>query len=135
MYRVAGELLKFGPNWDYDSCCFGLPYLGTYVTNPFSVGRLNDSLYFGEGWGRILYNDTSFGRQLLKEVWLNISEEMVSNYLTNLMQEYEKISSYLLADCSLWENNQLYVVFDNLRYSKAFITTAISYLRNYYMVI
>lgn len=66
MYREKGGLLKFGPNWDYDSCAYGLPYTGEYIEDPFDSGIKNfNSTYFIETWGYTLFQDMENGRILL----------------------------------------------------------------------
>ena len=133
MYRSNCGLLKFGPNWDYDSCAYGLPYQGTYVLNPFSVGyKLFESTYFGEQWGYMLFNDTDNGKILLKNIWNNVSNEMIENFLNDQFEEIVKISQSTMFDCERWMHNQYYCVFDNQLYHWKWIDTQLRYLKNYY---
>ncbi len=133
MYRTNGGLLKFGPNWDYDSCSIGLPYKGTYVLDPYTVGWNNfESLYIGDKWGYMLYNDTINGRHLFKEIWETISLDEVNEFVSSQYNEIDRIYSYVMFDCERWMNNQYYCVFDNLQYYVQWISTQINYVKNYY---
>ncbi len=133
MYRENGGLLKFGPNWDYDSCAYGLPYQGIYVLNPFNDGWNHfESLYFGDKWGYMLFNDTDNGRPLFKAIWNNISNESISSFINNQFREMSKIAISTIFDCERWMNNQYYSVFDNQQYYWKWVETQLSYLKNYY---
>jgi len=133
MYRTYGGLLKFGPNWDYDSCAYGLPYQGTYVLNPFSVGSTSfTSIYFSEKWGRTLFNDITNGRPLFKEVWDTISVLEICDFIDSQYSELSRISISTVYDCSRWMNNQFHSVFDNIIYYWKWMNTQLHYLKTYY---
>ena len=132
MYRSNGGLLKFGPNWDYDSCAYSLPYKGTYVLNPFTVCGGNNRTYMGEQWGSMLFNDTVYGRPLFKEVWDNISTEELNSFLNNQLREMMSISFDSVYDCHKWMDNQYYCLFDNQLYYWRYISNQLPYLKAYY---
>lgn len=133
MYREAGSLMQFGPNWDYDSCAFGLPYLGEMVLDPYARGsKTFDSRYFGESWGYSLFLDTVNGRPLFKEQWNKLSENVIDDYLHDQLKEQKLISHYIISDCEKWYENQYYAVFDNIRYANDFLINHINYLHSYY---
>ena len=133
MYRNDGGLLKFGPNWDYDSCSYGLPYTGTYILNPFEVG-LNkfESLYVGDKWGYMLFNDSVNGKPLFKAIWDNISSEMIEGFIVQQDNEMKSIAESTVYDCEKWMNNQYYCVFDNQQYYWKYINTQLQYLKSFY---
>lgn len=133
MYRKNGGLLKFGPNWDYDSCGYGLPYQGTYVLNPFTDGWNHfESTYFGEKWGYMLFNDTNNGRPLFREIWNNISNDSIESFIGSQYSEMNKIAFSTIVDCERWMNSQYYSVFDNQQYYWKWIINQIPYLHVYY---
>lgn len=134
MYRADGGLLKFGPNWDYDSCSYGLPYKGAYLLNPFELSYTPsfNSVWFGEKWGYRLYNDLTNGRQLFQNIWDRISNEMISSFLEEQYFEMNYISLSSSYDCSLWMNGQYFSLFDNIQYYWAFISSHLPYLKNVY---
>lgn len=134
MYRENGGLLKFGPNWDYDSCAYGLPYKGTYVLNPYEVGtKTFNSKWFGEKWGYMLYNDTTNGRQLFKDVWDNISSDTLDSFINSQLNEMKSISYSSVQDCERWMNNQFYCLFDNQTYYYTYISNQLPYLYSSYL--
>ena len=138
MYRANGGALKFGPNWDYDSCCYGLPIIwrdnqGFFVEKPFKVGSQTFcSTYFGEGWGNSLFNDLENGRTLFKNIWDSISSERIDEFLISQQNEMKSIAQLSIEDCRIWMNNQFYSLFDNQRYYWKYISTQLPYLKNYY---
>lgn len=133
MYRENGGLLKFGPNWDYDSCTYGLPYQGTYVLNPFADGWNNfESTYFGDKWGYMLFNDVENGRPLFKNIWNSVSNEMIDNFINAQKEEMNCIAASTMFDCERWMNNQYYSLFDNQQYYWKWVETQLPYLNNYY---
>lgn len=133
MYRADGGLLKFGPNWDYDSCSYGLPYQGTYVLNPFEVGmNVFENLYFGEGWGYMLFNDMANGRPLFKEYWDDITTESLEKFVDNQFAELNLISSDSIYDCERWMHNQYYCLFDNVLYYFTYLTNQTTFLKSFY---
>lgn len=132
MYRTNGGLLKFGPNWDYDSCAYSLPYIGSYILNPFTVGGSYNRTTFGEKWGSMLFNDLTNGRPLFKAVWHNISEEQLDAFLNEQLDEIHLISKSSTFDCEKWMENQYYCLFDNGQYYWRFVSNQLPYLKNYY---
>lgn len=133
IYRAEGGLLKFGPNWDYDSCSYGLPYKGTYVLNPFSVGSKQFySDWFGEKWGHALYTDRVNGRPLFKTIWDKISNEMIEFFINQQSSEMQSISAATIYNCEKWMHNQYYCVFDNQQYYQKYINTQLQYLKSFY---
>lgn len=136
LYRHDGGLLKFGPNWDYDSCSIGLPYKGTYVLNPFTVGWNHfESIYIGDRWGYTLFNDTTNGRPLFKKIWGSITDLELSRFVSEQYLEVEKVYGSVIYDCERWMNNQYYCVFDNLRYYALWINSQFYYLKQYYLAV
>ena len=133
MYRSNGGLLKFGPNWDYDSCGYGLPYQGTYVLSPFTEGWNHfESIWFGEKWGYMLFNDTSNGKPLFRDIWDNISNQMIVDFIATQYEEMNKISASTIYDCKKWMHNQYHSVFDNQQYYWKWVSTQLPYLKGYY---
>lgn len=133
MYRAECGLLKFGPNWDYDSCAYGLPYKGTYVLNPFEVGiSVFNSTWFGEKWGYTLFNDINNGRPLFKNVWDRLSNNEINSFIQQQSQEMKTISYSSVYDCGKWMDNQYYCLFDNMQYYHAYLSAQLPYLFNYY---
>lgn len=132
MYRENGGLLKFGPNWDYDSCAYSLPYEGTYILNPFTVGGSYNRISFGEKWGNLLFNDASNGKPLFKTIWDNISSEELDTFINSQLQEMTAISFSSIYDCERWMYNQYYSLFDNQLYYWRFVSNQLPYLKGYY---
>ena len=135
MYRFDSGLLKFGPNWDYDSCSYGLPYTGMYILNPFELSSIASSFkstWFGEKWGYRLYSDLTNGRQLFQNVWNRISNEMIDSFLENQYTEMNSIASISSYDCGLWMNGQYFGLFDNIQYYWKFVSTQLPYLKSIY---
>ena len=132
MYRTNGGLLQFGPNWDYDSCAYSLPYQGTYVLNPFSVGGSYNRTSFGDRWGSMLFSDTTNGRPLFKAIWDNISSEQLNAFINAQLQEMTEISFSSVYDCERWMNNQFYSMFDNQLYYWRFVSNQLPYLKGFY---
>ena len=132
MYRENGGLLKFGPNWDYDSVSYSLPYQGTYVLNPFTVGGSYNTTSFGETWGKTLFSDTTHGRSLFKTIWDNITIEQIDSFIDAQWQEMTTISNSSIYDCERWMNNQYYSLFDNQLYYWRYITNQLPYLKGFY---
>ena len=117
MYRRDGGLLNFGPNWDYDSCSYGLRFQGTYVLDPFGTGnQTHPSTYIGDTWGNVLFKDNINGRPLFENIWSNISEETINAFMVSQKEEMKRISKYSIYDCELWMNSQYYGLFDNQLY-------------------
>lgn len=133
VYRVDGGKLQFGPNWDYDSCAYGLPYQETYILNPFTVGSLayNEN-HFGDTWGYDLFKDTSNGRPLFKSVWDKLSSEELNYFVYQQIVEMRKISASSVYDCEVWMHNQYYSLFDNILYHWKYVTNRFSYLKSFY---
>lgn len=133
MHRKDGGLLEFGPNWDYDSCSYALPFKNTYVLNPFEVGSSEFiSLWFGEKWSYKLYTDTTNGRGLFKSVWKDISQDDLNQFIGFQLDELRSISFDSVKDCSKWMNNQYYALFDNTQYYSKWVSTQLPFLKNYY---
>ena len=138
MYRDDTGKLKFGPNWDYDACAYGLPIIwtdqgGYFVENPFKVGsKTFCGTFFGEEWGNILWEDSLNGRPLFQGVWDNISQEMIDDFINAQYLEMEQISNLTMYDCEKWMNNHYYSIFDNQQYYWKWISTQLSYLKGYY---
>ena len=132
MYRVDGGLLQFGPNWDYDSCAYSLPYKGTYVLNPFAVGGSYNRKSFGENWGYMLFKDTVNGLPLFKSIWNGINQEQLDSFLDEQYEELSIISQISVYDCEKWMNNQYYCLIDNQLYYWRFITNELRYLKSFY---
>ena len=133
MYRKDGGKLQFGPNWDYDSRIFWLPYTGSYVKNPFEVGSTTFySTYFNETWGRTLFNDGVNGRPLFKNIWDKFSGEDINAFLNSQKYEMDYISSYSIYDCNKWMNNEYFALFDNTLYFDEYLKTQMAFLKNYY---
>ena len=132
MYRKNGGLLKFGPNWDYDSCAYSLPYQGTYILNPFDVGGSYNRVYFTEKWGYMLFNDTANGKPLFGNIWSNLTNEQIESFLYDQQIELKTISNDTMCDCERWMHNQYFSAFDNQLYFWNYITHQLPYLKNYY---
>lgn len=132
MYRKNGGLLEFGPNWDYDSCAYSLPYQGTYVLNPFAVGGSYNRVSFGEKWGYMLFNDVANGRSLFRNIWSNLTNEQIESFIYNQQIELKTISNEAIYDCEKWMHNQYFSAFDNQLYFWNYITHQLPYLKNYY---
>lgn len=133
MYRVNGGKLQFGPNWDYDSCAFGLPYQGTYILNPFTVGSTAyDETHFGDTWGYALYRDTENGRPLFKNIWNKLSSEQINQFIYLQIVEMRTISARSVYDCELWMHNQYYSLFDNIIFHWKYLTNRFSTLKTLY---
>ena len=132
IYRKDGGLLKFGPNWDYDSCAYSLPYKGTYVLNPFAVGGSYRRTSFGEKWGSMLFNDIVHGRQLFNNIWSSIETEQLNLFIDNQLKEIKTISRESIFDCDKWMNNQYFCLLDNLLYYWRFISNQLPYLYDFY---
>lgn len=133
MYRENGGLLQFGPNWDYDSCAYSLPYQGTYVLNPFTVGGSYNRTSFGEKWGNMLFNDTTNGLPLFKAIWDNITSEQLNGFINAQLQEMSAISFSSVYDCERWMHNQYYSMFDNQLYYWRFVANQLPYLKSFYL--
>ena len=129
MYRKGQGLLEFGPNWDYDSCAYSLPYKGTYVLNPFTVGGSYSRTTFGEKWGSALYNDTVNGRPFFKAIWDKISMEQLNSFIEAQLLEINAISHSSIYDCERWMHNQYYSMFDNIKYYWRYVTNQLPYLK------
>lgn len=133
MYKRSGGLLTIGPNWDYDACSYGIPMTGSYIPNPFEVGKLeHNPTYFGDCWGQALFNDLDNGRTLLKEIWNNISEEDLDSFVKSQIFEMENISTSSLFNCEKWMNNDYYALFDNRLYHSEYLSSQLWYLKEYY---
>ena len=133
MYREKGGSLQFGPNWDYDSCAFGLPYQGTYVLNPFAVGNQTfPSTYIGDGWGSTLYKDTVNGRPLFKNIWNNISDNQIQSFVQRQFQEISSISFESVVNCEKWMGSKFYCLFDNQLYHYSWINNQLTKLKLLY---
>ena len=131
MYRENGGKLKFGPNWDYDSCVLMLPYLGTYVENPWDYSQPISNTYFGESWSRRLFNDDLNGRPLFKNIWNKLSVTELEKYIENMSNEIRFISPYFITECDLWMESRYYIVFDNLTYTVDYIKNKVDYLKTF----
>ena len=134
MYRCEGGLLKFGPNWDYDSCAYGLPLESRYVLDPFGVSKApsGKATWFGDRWGYMLFNDSENGRPLFQEVWRGISNEMIDDFLDAQYEEMGRISRSTMYDCEKWMNNEYYAVFDNQRYYWNWVSMQLPFLKGFY---
>ena len=135
MYRQDGKKLCFGPNWDYDSCVDGLHFNNyKYERYPYtSPERLINRFYhywFWEKWGYMLYQDTKNGRHYFKEIWDNISDEDINNYLNAQIAEHAHLSAYYKTDTHIWMDNEYRAVFDNLTFHYSWISTEINYLKH-----
>lgn len=137
MYRFNSELLKFGPNWDYDSCAYALPYMGTYILNPFESTYSGSfkSTWFGEAWGFRLYNDLDNGKILFNNVWDKVSNDMITDLINAQKFEVNRIQKTAIYDCERWMNNLYYCLFDNSQYYWMWVVTQIPFLKNYYLSI
>lgn len=134
MYRLASDgKLYFGPIWDYDSCSFSLPYLGYPVSNPFAqchpnafelIAFRNDyfkhfvNRFSGLAQMKVLYND--YGSISLGEI-----EAMVQNQTTY-------ISHNLVRNAKLWFDGDIKMVFENLKYTNAYLHQRKVYLDIYF---
>ena len=133
MFRSNGGLLQFGPNWDYDSCAFGLPYQGTYLLDPFTIGwNYFQNTYFGEKWGYSLFRDIENGKPLFKSIWNSLSNEEITQFVEAQYKEMANISQSTIYDCEIWMYNQYYAVFDNQQYYWKWVSTQLKYLKDYY---
>ena len=133
MYRTDGGPLKFGPNWDYDSCSYGLPYQGTYVLNPFEVGSKSfTATYFAERWGYLLFSDLKNGRPIFNSIWNDIPLSQINDFIDDQLEELIKISQASIYDCGLWMDQQYYSLFDNRLYYFEWIKNQLPYLYNFY---
>ena len=131
MYRENGGLLKFGPNWDYDSCAYGLPYTGEYIEDPFDSGIKNfNSAYFIETWGYTLFQDMENGRILFNNIWDKLTKEDLDKFIKEQEKEISFISKFAMYDCDKWMNGKKQILFDNLQYHMRFIRFHTDYLLN-----
>lgn len=133
MYRLAGQKLSFGPNWDYDSCVDSIFYEGETVMFPYEKAYYKEynSVWFGERWGYMLYTDKTNGRQYFKNIWAKISEQDIEQYLATQLVEMKHISEMLLNDTTIWMNNAFHGVFDNLRFHYDWISNHARFLKDY----
>jgi spore coat protein CotH len=133
MYKQSGKLLKFGPNWDYDSTSFGLIHTGKITLNPYKNGANSfQSVRFSEPWGFSLFQDKLNGFPLFKKIWNSLTEDDLISYLQKQNYQQALISKQLIRDCEIWYQNQYSVIFDNQKYSNEFITFRINFLKSYY---
>ncbi len=131
MYRSNGGLLKFGPNWDYDLCVAFLPATSTYVINPFGTGDVHgETLVMSEEWSLIILK-SGYGRQLFRNAWNNITNEIVSEFLKLQLNEMNLISRILIEDCEKWMENKFYVLFDNQLYFYEFLQYRFQYIKSH----
>ena len=133
MFRRGGGKLQFGPNWDYDACVMCLPYEHqTYATNPYSAAEptLVKCNAFFESWGETLFKDETYGRSYFQNVWDNLTNEQLENYLADINNEISDISSSLVWDAEKWMKKQYYVAFDCLTYASSYLNSQVNYLKN-----
>jgi len=139
LYRDVSknQLIKFGPNWDYDILVMNLPLaLQDITSKPFRYYDEGIKLTgFNEQWSWYLYKDDTNGKPLFKNIWANISQSQIDNYLANLLEETNKLLPYYLIDTDKWYSNRYSCIFDNIRYNYEFIKAHITYLKNYYSVL
>lgn len=132
MYRKDGGLLQFGPNFEYESCAYSLPYQGTYVLDPFKDGAKYNHYYLGDIWGQILYYENTLGRPHIKSVWDNFTLEQINTFIEDQLLELKAISHGAMFDCSRWMHNQYFALFDNQLYYWWFINDQLPLLKGYY---
>ena len=141
LFRHNGGKLEFGPNWDYDSCADSMFYSGGYVLNPYEPYYPDKkgayypnckSTWFGEDWGYALSKDNINGVKHFKNVWKNITNEMIDEYLLDQLREMKYISNMLKVDTTIWMDNAYHCVFDNLTFHYKWISTESRYLKSLY---
>lgn len=132
MYRDESGMLKFGPNWDYDSCAYCLPYEGSYIINPFNNHYDWNRIYIGDTWSDILFRDKVNGRPLFKSFWDEFTNKKIDSFIEKQMEELTLISFSSVYDCERWMHNEFYALFDNVLYYSEFINYRFSYIKDYY---
>ena len=130
-YKPVGEKIKFGPNWDYDSTSFAIPYRGYYVPDPYSR-EFKGNTYINEHWGHNLLHDTVNGRPLFKSVWNSLTEDQLDNFYQQVLSESKTISFSMKKDIEKWIDNNYCIAFDNTRYVFDYLKTQIKYFTSYY---
>ena len=83
-----------------------------------------------EEWSLIILK-SSYGRQLFRNAWNNITNEIVSEFLKVQLNEMNLMSRFLIEDCEKWMENKFYVLFDNQLYFYEFLQYRFQYIKSH----
>lgn len=129
-YRDSDKKIKIGPMWDYDTVAFGFSAKGKPYSDPFVDCEKNDRTNPHNAWLKKVTIAKEFREDFYKMVLDFLNNGFLNSY-DSYINEYKAIGSYLINNSVLWQDSDMSIAFENLRYFDWYLLNRKSFLTSW----
>lgn len=122
MFKDSSGKINFGPCWDYDNTSWGYVWADTYNKDPFR-NHPTATHHASNEWLAVVTNQISESKAEFKNRFVSFYTSNLNRIKELFFEEEAYISLEMIKDASKWKENNISILYENLRYLKNFLDT------------